>query len=138
GDTGRGALAPHPAGKRGLEGCGSKRVAGRYGSGRPPDWINMNTRTPPAVKREAKRTGANRDGDPVNCPSTAPAPTARLAGVFSLPPRRRGARRQPLFASALFGVSLTGGAFLAALRPLSALRCIVHAGKTPTHERPFP
>jgi hypothetical protein len=42
----------------------------------------------------------------------------------------------PVFA--LFGVSLGGGAFLAALRSLSALRCVVHAGKTPTHERRSP
>src|SRR5262245_54730293 len=54
----------------------------------------------PAVKRESEEElGSRADGDPVNRPSTAPAPTARLAGVFSLPPRRRGAKRQPLFAS---------------------------------------
>jgi hypothetical protein len=42
----------------------------------------------------------------------------------------------PVFA--LFGVSFGGGEFFAALRPLSALRCIVHAGKTPTYERHSP
>src|SRR5262245_15840524 len=39
---------------------------------------------------------------------------------------------------ALFGLSLNGGALLAALRLLAVLRCIVHAGKTPTHERLSP
>jgi hypothetical protein len=91
------------------------------------------------VTHRPQAQGRSPDWFESNRPSTAPAPTARLAAVFSLLPRRRGARRQPLFASIrAFRGQFRWRAFLAALRPLSALRCIVHAGKTPTYERHSP
>jgi hypothetical protein len=61
------------------------------------------------VTHRPQAQGRSSDWFESNRPSTAPAPTARLAAVFSLLPRRRGARRQPLLpVFALFGVSFGG------------------------------
>ena len=49
----------------GCEGIVSKLIGSRYVSGRTDDWIKGRNPAAPAVKREARKTGARNDGDDI-------------------------------------------------------------------------